>query len=274
MFPIIFSLGRFELRTINVFLLLAFLAGAFIFWRKGKEEHYSEMEVFDGFLLSLIFGFVLGRISFVFFELEAIGINFIKWLDIFSYPGINSLVFFVAASLYLYRFALKKKWDVFEILDFAVLGFTLSQVFLWLGLFFEGSGFGIKTGLPIGMVFPSVFEAHHPLQLYRILFYLILFVYLSKAEYRYRTFEWYRYGKKTAQTGFLTSMFFIFSGLFSVVISFLAIPEVIFYGLRLDFGLGILTFLFGLFLLGLRSGRISTKFFGKRNKVLLEKFKV
>lgn len=274
MWPVIFSLGRFELRTISIFLFLAFFFGGYIFWRRGKEEHYSETDLFDGFLLSLLFGFILGRLTFIFLNIEQLGINLVKWLDFFSYPGVNSKILFLAAGVYLYRFSIKKHWDVFEVLDFAVGAFSFSQFFIWLGLFLDGSGFGTKTDLPIGMIFPGVFEKYHPVQLYYLVFYLLLFIYLVRVEYKYRTYIWYRHGKKTAQTGFLTSMFFIFSGLFGLIVSFFSLPSLVINGVRLDYFLSLLAFLFGLLLLGIRSGRISTKFFGKRNKRLLEIFKV
>lgn len=274
MWPVIFSLGRFELRTASVFLFLGVFFGAYVFWKRGKEEHYSEMDLFDSFLASLLFGFFLGRLAFIFFNIEQLGVNLIKWLDIFSYPGVNMTILFMAAGIYLYRFSLKKRWDVFEVLDFSVGAFSLSQFFIWLGLFFDGTGFGVKTNLPVGMIFPSVFEKHHPVQLYYLIFYLGLFIYLVRVEYKYRTYAWYRHGKKTAQTGFLTSMFFVFFGLFTFIISFFSLPSFVVGGVRLDFFLSLFSLLFGLFLLGLRSGRISTKFFGKRNKRLLETFKV
>lgn len=274
MWPIIFSIGQFEFRTFSLFAFLAVFFGGYFFWKRGREEHYSEMELFDGFILSLLFGFFLGRLSYIFLNVEQLGVNLIKWIDIFSYPGNISLVMYISAALYMYRFSLKKNWDVFEVLDFGVGSFTLSQLFIWLGSFLDGSGFGTSTSLPIGMVFPGVFEKHHPVQLYYIIFYLILFTYLSQVEYKYRTFKWYRFGKKTAQTGFLTSIFFIALGLFSFMMSFLSLPTLVVNGIRLDFIFSILSFLFGLLLLGLRSGRISTKFFGRRNKKILENLKV
>ncbi|MDH5532924.1 MAG: prolipoprotein diacylglyceryl transferase [Candidatus Pacebacteria bacterium] len=274
MWPVIFSLGRFELRTISVFFFIALFSGSYVFWRRGKEEHYSEMDLFDGLILSLLFGSLLGRLAFIFFNLEQLGVNLIKWLDIFTYPGINLPVLFIAGGIYLYRFSLKKRWDVFEVLDFSVGAFSLSQFFIWTGSFLDGTGFGVKTDLPIGIVFPGVFEKHHPVQLYFMIFYLALFLYLVRVEYNYRTYSWYRFGKKTAQTGFLTSMFFIFFGFFNLIISFFSLPTIVVGGLRLDYLLSIFALLFGIFLLSIRSGRISTKFFGKRNKRLLETFKV
>lgn len=253
--------------------LAIFFAGYF-FWRRGKEEHYSEENLFDGFVLAVLVGSLFGRLGFVFFHLEQFGLNLVRWLDIFAYPGINTLIFLVVASVYLYRYALRNRWDVFEVMDFAVGALCLGLFFSWLGLFFDGTGFGTATNLPLGMVFPGVFDRHHPVQLYYTIFYLILFIYLNRVEYRYRTFLWYRYGKKTAQTGFLTSIFLIFTGLFSLIVNFVSLPTLVVDGWRFDFGLSLTLLIFGLLLLGIRSGRISTRFFGRRNRHLLETLKV
>lgn len=274
MWPVIFSLGKFELKTFLVFMIVAFFVGGYVFWRRSREEHYSEEQLFDGFLSSLAFGALLGRIVYIFFNLEKLGFNPIHWLDVFSYPGINSTVLFLAAGWYLYRFSLSNRWDVFEVMDFAVSALSLSLAFLWLGLFFDGTAFGVITTWFVGVVFPGVFDKHHPVQLYYMIFYLGLFVYLANVEYKYRTFAWYRHGKKTAQTGFLTSMYFILSGGFSFLVGFISQPSLVFGGIRFDLVLSVAALVFGLFLLGLRSGRISTKFLGRRNRHLLENLKV
>lgn len=274
MWPVVFSLGRFELRTLTIFMLLSLFFAGYFFWRRGREEHYSEENLFDGFVLSVLVGAFFGRLGFIFFHLESFGLNILRWLDIFSYPGINTLIFLSIASLYLYRYAIKNRWDVFEVMDFAVGALCLGLFFSWWGLFLDGTGFGVATNLPIGMVFPGVFDKHHPVQLYYTFFYLILFIYLTRVEYTYRTFLWYRYGKKTAQTGFLSSIFLIATGVYSFFVNFFSQPSLLINGWRFDFILSLALFIFGLILLGIRSGRISTKFFGRRNRHLLESLKV
>lgn len=274
MWPVIFSLGRFELRTLTIFSLLAIFFAGYFFWRRGREEHYGEENLFDGFVLSVLYGSIFGRVGFIFFNLEQFGLNVIKWIDIFAHPGINTLIFLFVAGLYLYRYALKNRWDVFEVMDFAVGSLCLGLFISWLGLFFDGTGFGVATNLPVGMVFPGVFDKHHPIQLYYTIFYLVLFVYLTRVEYKYRTFLWYRFGKKTAQTGFLTSVFLIFTGAFSFLVNIFSFPSLVFSGWRFDFVLSFALFVLGLVLMGVRSGRLSTKFFGRRNRHLLETMKV
>lgn len=255
MFPILFSLGQIQLRTETLFFILAFLVSAFIFWKKGREEHYSETQLFDGFLLAVVFGFLVSRVGYIVVNFPQFEWNVIRWLDVFAYPGSHLVLGLLGSTLYIAWFAQKKKWDVFEILDFWVLATALSAVLRYFGYFFDGTVFGNVTNLPWGIIFPGVFEKRHPLQLYFAIFYLLLFVLLSRAEYRYRTYEWYRAGKKTAQTGFLISVFIIGSSFFSFLMSFLQPADFSWGGIVWDPWIYMAVAIFGVILLIKRSGR-------------------
>lgn len=255
MFPVLFSIGPFELRTLSFFLVLGFLMTAFLFWKKGREEHYPEIQLFDGFLLASMLGFVIGRVGYVASQIGLLGFSVFKWIDIFNYPGINGAIGVIAASLYLYHYAKHNKWDTFEILDFWVLSLSGGLAVGYVGLFFDGSAFGIPTQLPWGFTFPGLQEPHHPTQLYFAIFFLIFSWYLSRVEYKYRTFEWYRAGKKTAQTGFLVSIFLIAATAFFLLMTWFKPPVFSFFGVNGDRIASVLGLLFGVGLLFSRSGR-------------------
>jgi phosphatidylglycerol:prolipoprotein diacylglycerol transferase len=259
MFPVLLSFGPFELRTLSVFLIVAFLTSSFIFWRKGREEHYNEGEFFDGFILATLVGFVAGRVGFIALNYERFGLAVLHWFDIFAYPGINGVIGLLCATVYLYRYAQHNKWDVFEVLDFWVLSLTSGLTLGYIGLFFDGTAVGRATTLPIGLVFPGLIEPHHPAQLYAAFFFGIISMYLSRVEYRYRTFEWYRSGKKTAQTGFLVSIFLIATSLFFFIVSWVKTPVFSIAGIDLDRILALLAFVGGVILLYTRSGRTFLK---------------
>ncbi len=264
MLPLLFSLGPLKLHTLNLFLVLAFLSVAFLFWRKGREEHYEESQLFDGFLLSTLFGLVAGRVGFILLHLAEVGTQPLKWLDVISYPGVNLFVGLLGAGIYMYRFALKQKWDVYEIMDFWVLAVSFGLGLMWVGLFFDGSSFGNPTQLPWGLVFPGVFDKHHPVQAYFALFFFVLSWYLNWVEYRYRTFTWYRAGKNTAQTGFLTSVFIIGLGIFSFVVAWLRPAQFTVNGWSLDPLIYLLITGVGIWLLWKRSGRALPGLGGRR----------
>jgi len=255
MYPQLFELGPFTLRTLSVMMVLAFFITAFLFWRKGREEHYPEIELIDGFLMAVLIGFVFGRAGYIVAEIGIFGFSVLKWLDVFGYPGLNGAMGTIAATIYLFRHAKKQKWDPFEILDFWALALAGGLSIGYLGLFFDGSVFGLQTDLPMGITFPGLQEPHHPTALYFSIFFLALSWYLSWVEYRYRTFEWYRAGKKTAQTGFLISIFLIVSAIFFFAMTWLKPPIFSFFDVNADRLLTLVAIFFGLGLLWNRSGR-------------------
>jgi len=255
MWPTIINIGSFRLQSLTVLAVLALFFATFIFWRKGKEEHYDTAELFDAFLLSGIFGVIIGRLAFVLFHWNVFSENWLLVFNIVKSPGNEPLLALSAAAIYLYLLAKKQKWDPFEVLDFWVTAISLGMIFVYFGFFLAGTYAGQLTTMPWGVVMPGTFEKSHPVQLYFVLFYSFLFNYLLKVEYKYRTFDWYRYGKKTAQSGFLLSMFLILVGFFYLVMSMLSLPGMVVQGQVIDPFIYFLVLFFGLILLFHRSGR-------------------
>lgn len=255
MFPILVSLGPIEIHTVSLFIFLGFFLSSFVFWRKGREEHYSEAEFFDGFLVAALIGAVVARMVFVLFNIGSIGWNPVNWFDVLRFPGLNLIAGLAAATFYMYRYSVQNKWDAFEVLDFWVTSIALGLGVYALGTFFDGTGYGYGTNLPWGVVFPQLVEPHHPVQLYFAMFYFALYVYLAKVEYSYRTFTWYRHGKKTALTGFLTSVFLIAVSAFTLIMSGLKPATLELLGINFDAVLSLLLTVFGVVLLFARSGR-------------------
>lgn len=259
MFPVLLAIGPFELRTLSLISALAFFVMAFVFWRKGREEHYDMHEYFDGFILASILGFVVGRLGFIGLNWERFGFNIVQYFDSMAYPGISSLLAVIAASVYLYLFAKKRKWDAFEVLDFWALAAVNGALFLHIGLFLDGTHFGTLTNLPVGLVFPGTQEPHHPVQLYSVLFYLALALYLAWVEYRYRTFSWYRGGKKNANSGFLFVVAVLAVSIWFFATSWVRMPISTVLGSGMDRILASVGFAIGLVLLFYRGGILGVR---------------
>ncbi len=254
MYPILFSVGPFELRTISIFLVLAFLVSGFVFWKRGRAEHYSEEQLFDAYLLSGIVGYLVGRVGFIVAHFSSASVW--QWLNPIAQPGVIDVLALVTTGLYLYRYAKQNKWDSFEILDLWSICAAAGLAIINLGAFFSGSGVGFQTNLPWGVRFPGLIDAAHPVQLYLMLWFVLLFWYLSWAEYRYRTFSWYRGSKKAAQTGYLISIFVIFSALGTLLFSFLQPTATSLFGVNIEQVWSSVVLLAGLALLYTRSGRV------------------
>ncbi|MCA9369773.1 MAG: prolipoprotein diacylglyceryl transferase [Pseudomonadales bacterium] len=212
MLPVLVSFGSFSIHTLPFFLVISFFLMLFLFWRKGRAEHLSEYAVFDVLLLALLGGLLLGRLVFIVVQYPSFQLDVGKWLNVLGSPGMHSVGFIAGMSYVLYRQALKRKWDAFEVLDFLSIALSFTLSFLYVGLFFDGAGHGRATTLPIGIRLPESVDAYHPRQLYVSLGFLLIGIFLTRVEYRYRTFSWYRSSKNTAKTGFLFSCFLLFAG--------------------------------------------------------------
>ncbi|PIR59848.1 MAG: hypothetical protein COU68_03440 [Candidatus Pacebacteria bacterium CG10_big_fil_rev_8_21_14_0_10_45_6] len=263
MFPTLFSLGPFELRTATVCTVLAVLSTLYVFWRKGREEHYEERDLFDTFFLAGLVGLLVARASFILLHAADFGFTVSKWLDVGLYPGMIGKIGLFAATIVLLRQAKRHKWDLFEVLDFWILALSTGFVFLFLGFFFDGTGMGVPTSLPVGIIFPSVVEPHHPVQLYAAIFFFGLSWYLWRVEKNYRMYRWYRASKTGAETGFLVGMFAVATGFFFTLLSVITPAELVFVGVGWDWLAFVFVLFFGFGVLFVRSGRT----FGKRKQV-------
>ena len=131
MYPTLFTIGPVAIQTAGIFSVLAFILTGFIFWKKGREEHFDEVEIFDGFILSTIFSFILARAFYIVLNFEKFGFNAVKWLDVFINPGLQPFIFLWTGALFLYYFAKRKKWNQLMILDFWSMAVVFGLIFCW-----------------------------------------------------------------------------------------------------------------------------------------------
>ena len=255
MFPDLFCIGPLCIQSLGVFLALGFLVTGYVFFRKVREEHYLELEAFDGFLLSLVAGFVVGRLAYVGLHFDQFGLSLWKWFDVITYPGVLGSAALIGAGWYIYRYSKKFTDDSFEFLDIWSISVTAGLSVVWVGLFLDGASMGNATSLPIGLQSPGQLEPHLPVQLVVAVFFAVLSMALQWVEFRYRTFDWYRSGKKSAQSGFLVAVSIISTSLLWVALSFARPAQIVLFGLALDTVLALLGVCAGVLLLYVRSGR-------------------
>ena len=267
MFESLITIGSFQLRTLSVFQVTAFFSAALILWKRGREEHYAEARIMDAYLLSFLVGGAGARLGFILLHLDQFGLNLFNWFNFVQYPGTQLLFGLITSTVYLYFFAKKNKWDAFEVLDFWAQALSLALFWLNIGYFFAGVRFGSATRLPWGIVFSGVFEKRHPIQAYYSLFHLIIYRWLWWLEFHYRTLEWYRGGRKTAQTGFLFIVFILTYSLFSLLMNWLGAPVIQIGQTAVDTWIYVGLILFSLWLLVRRSNRLL--FSWKHKKLLM-----
>jgi phosphatidylglycerol:prolipoprotein diacylglycerol transferase len=263
MLPVIFRLGPFTLYSFGLLLFLGTLSGLFVIWKKTREEHYDETDVFDVVLSIGLWSMVGARILYVVLHASQYGFNVLDWFNIFGKPGFSFLGGLVAGVMALWKEAKKRKWDFYEFSDFVVIGVTLTLIFGWLGAFLNGSSLGLPTESVLGIRFAGMFDKRHPVQLYAFVMHIIFFIYVLWAESRFRTFDWYRAGKSGVKSGFLLFNFILFLGISNVVLAVFSPPQFVFRYIVLDWYVWGMMIVLGITGLYARSGReLSREFSG------------
>lgn len=230
------------------FAVVAFLCALFLFWKKGREEHIDEFSVTDIALLAAFWGWVGARAGFVITHLDVFGWDILRWISLAEYPGYLGMAGLVTAVLAIISEARKAKEEVWKVLDIASVATALALAIMSLGMFVHGAGFGNATTLPVGVSFPGVFDKRHPVQLYAMVGYALLFAGLWFVEKRYRLFSWYKGNRRIAQPGLVATFFLMGYALLELGLSFLResmlpfgkLPvETGIYGVYLLFSLGL-----------------------------------
>lgn len=269
MYPVLFSLGPIIISTYGVFLVIAFLVGAFVVWKKGREEHFEEEDLFDATLLSTFWGLVGARVVYVALHLTDFGINPVRILGLTRFPGLSFFGALLGGVAALALYARAKKWDTFETLDLFVLGVTSGQIVGLLGAFLNGTGYGIRTALPWGISFPGVEGTRHPTQLYMAFLLVFVFVLLRKIFAAYRTFEWYKGNAVTAVSGLAFFSYLVLWGMVGFLGALFTPGKIYWWGLPLQAWGAAAMILVGVSGVYIRSGRRFKADFG----ILMGSFK-
>jgi phosphatidylglycerol:prolipoprotein diacylglycerol transferase len=187
MYPILFEIGGFQVRTYGVLVLLGFLVGVWFVKENLKKFGISENKVWDAAIWAMIFGVIGARLFYVIENWDYYKLNlgeiFAIWHGGLIFYGI--LFGVIPVLWYIYR----EKWNLWAVLDSTIPGITLGIAIGRWGCFFNGCCYGKPTDLPFGVVFPEGSEPHlefvdvpvHPSQIYEsfgdaILFLLYVFL--------------------------------------------------------------------------------------------------
>lgn len=234
MFPILISVGPIKVYTFGLFVILAAFAGLFVIWKRGKELHYEERDLFDVVMTVIFWMFIGARCGYVAWHGTEFLTNPLAIVTVLQKPGWYFSTALLAGAYALFREAKKRRWDAYQLMDIMVTGLVLFQAIVALGSWFDGNGSGLPTTSVIGMKFPGLYDRRYPVQLWEAFGYGLCFGYLWWVEGVYRTFSWFKRNRSQASTGFLGSMYLLWWGAISVVAALLRAPLLVVAGLRFD----------------------------------------
>ena len=142
-------------------------------------------------------------------NIDKFGLYLGRWLNLAFDNGFSWIGFVLGFMYVLKVVSTHKKWQMFEIADLSVFGIIIAQIFFRIGQFLDGSWIGKVTFSPLGLNFPGVEGARHPLSLYEIPVLFIIYFLLTWLEKRYRFFTWYQNDRGEAKPGFLWQTYII-----------------------------------------------------------------
>ena len=221
MWPTLISVGPIAIQSFGVLVGLGVFLGGFVFWSKGKEEGFEAEALMDSWLISGVMALVVGRAWYVLEHWSEFGKSVYKWLFLTKFPGLSYEGVLIGVFLSWLIFGLKKKWQVWRMLEVGVMAWLMVEMFGWLGSFLAGSSLGRSTNWFWGMSFPGAESRRHPVQLIWFVLVWLVFVLLKSWETKYRSFNWYKSKKGEAKPGFLVAMFLLLIGAMRLGMSFL-----------------------------------------------------
>lgn len=262
MLPIILSIGPVKIYAYGLFLVIGLFLGLYFWWKMGRDEHFDEIALFDGFFLSLLIFFLVGRVGYVLAHLD----QFESWgraLAVLAYPGVSGSIGLLAVVIFMYFFAKAHDWQVWKVGDCVAVSLSVILVFVNLGGVLNGSNPGLPASW--GIFYPGSQQAMIPLDILMFVWALLSFGIVSRVRKNFRFYSWYKGEASTAQEGLASLVFVFLVGVYYMIIPWMT-PDI--------WRVGVLPVQFlGGVGLAISSGWIVYNRVGKRDNKIREIFK-
>lgn len=218
----------------------------------GRDEHWDEISLFDGFFLASIIFLVVGRVGYVMLHFEEMGTLY-RSLAFLAFPGMNAQIGIVASTIFMVLFARAQDWQVWKVMDSYSVALSILLVLAGLGGLLNGSNPGLEASW--GMMYPGESVARIPVDLWIFGWSIVTFATVSRVRKNFRFYEWYKGEASVAREGLASLIFLMSIGLYYLVAGFI---NQIQWNLGIAPGeslLGVLMMLVGGYLISQRVGR-------------------
>ncbi|MFQ6067893.1 MAG: prolipoprotein diacylglyceryl transferase [bacterium] len=180
MYPVIFKLGSFTLRTYGVIVLFALLVAWWLARKEAKEKDYQLQQIDSFIFLAVTVGVGGARLYYVLFNLSYYLQNPYQismiWDGGLAIHG--GLIGGVLAGIW---FCWRNKLRFWRLADTLTPAIILGQAVGRVACFFNGDAYGKPTNLPWGVTFTHPLSSApkhislHPTQLYQLAWNLLVF---------------------------------------------------------------------------------------------------
>ena len=262
MLPILLSLGPIKIYSYGLFLAIGLFLALYFWWKMGRDEHFDEIALFDGYFLSLIVFLLAGRAAYVMIHSADFG-SIYRTLGLLAYPGVNGVVGIIAAVIFIILFARSHGWDEWKVADSVVVAIAITLIFGSMGGLLNGSNPGMEASW--GLKYAGQDVARVPLDVLMLLWSIVTFGVVSRVRKNFRFYAWYKGESSIAQEGLASLVFLALVGLYYLVAPWIddGMWRVGFVPVQSIVGLGVI----------MVSGFLIYKRVGRRNEGIWSKLK-
>ncbi len=201
MYPILFQLGHFELRSYGVFVVLAIIVGLWISSKEANRKGLDPSLVQNLAFYALFGGIVGARIYFVLFSDPGYFLQN-PWQVLAIWRGgigvIGALLGGVLVAVWYCR---RKKISFLRFADTLAPGIPLGQTIGQFACLLNGDSYGRPTNLPWAITYTDSRSLAplnvplHPIEIYEMVAYFLVFllVWLTRQKYRTDGFAFFTY---------------------------------------------------------------------------------
>lgn len=249
MLPILLSVGPVKIYSYGVCLVLGLFLSLYFWWKMGRDEHWDEIALFDGFFLSLIAFGVGGRLGYVILHPGSVG-TLQRSLAILAYPGVNVVGGVVASLILMIMFARAHDWQEWKVADAFVVTLASVMILAGLGGVLNGS-IGVWQG-----------------DLWVVLWAVVSFAIVSRVRKNFRFYAWYKGESSMAQEGLASLVFGMLVGVYYLVAPWIVQGSWMIWKIPGEFVIGGLMVVASLILIKRRVGRQDTGIWDKLKGIL------
>lgn len=235
MMPIQLDLGIFSVYVYGAIVSVGLFVALYWWWKMGRDEHWEEIELFDGYFLSLFVYLIASRLGYVVLHLSELDTLY-RILAILSYPGLNGEVGVMAVMVFVVLFARRRGWQVWKALDVSVVSLALAFIF--------GALAHILNSNPSWLV-----------ATWMISWSLVTFAMVTRVRKNFRFYAWYKGEASVAQEGLATLMFALFGGIYYLMMGWLKPSTFNFWFIPLESLSGLILIVMSINLIYARTGR-------------------
>lgn len=165
MYPILFHIGSFPVRSFGVALVIGFVIGLSVAKRRAARYGIDPGKVWDLAFGLLIFGVLGARVLFILQELP----YYLKHTNEIISPQFEGLTSFggiLAGLIVILVWSKRHQVSAGAVLDMFAVPFLIAHAVGRVGCLLNGCCFGGPTDLPWGVHFLDLPGLHHPAQIY------------------------------------------------------------------------------------------------------------